>query len=178
MKPRAPDPRRLDMAAAAREGSQLEGQWPLAGFERLLEGTPLPEDDVAWKARAGLRAVRGGAPQVCLHLTARADVTRQCQRCLEPVVLALHVDRNFVFAPDEASAAHLDEHSEEDVLVLTRSLDLHELVEDELLLALPLVPRHDICPHPLPSDAAAVLEPEELKHPFAGLASLKGRSGH
>jgi uncharacterized protein len=179
MKPRAPDPRRLDMAVAAREGWQIEGEWPLAGFERLREGGPRPEGEVVWTAQAGLRAVRGGAPQVRLRLTARADVARQCQRCLEPVVLPLHVDRDFVFAPDEASAAQLDEHSEEDVLALTRSLDLHELVEDELLLALPLVPRHDICPRPLPSGAGPGLgEPQQAKHPFAGLAALKRRSGH
>jgi uncharacterized protein len=167
------------MAAAAREGWRLEGHWPLTGFGRLLEGESQPEGVVSWTAQARLRTVRGGAPEVCLHLTANADVTRQCQRCLEPVLLPLRVDRGFVFAPDEASAAQLDEHSEEDVLVLARSLDLHDLVEDELLLALPLVPRHDACPQPLPSGAGPGLgEPAEAKHPFAGLAALKRRSGH
>jgi uncharacterized protein len=36
------------------------------------------------------------------------------------------------------------------VLALEPALDLKELVEDELLLALPLVPRHEVCPEPLP----------------------------
>jgi uncharacterized protein len=31
-----------------------------------------------------------------------------------------------------------------------RALDLRALVEDELILALPMVPRHDVCPEPLP----------------------------
>ena len=41
------------------------------------------------------------------------------------------------------------------MLALSRALDLRELVEDELLLALPLVPRHEVCPEP-----AAVSTPE------------------
>jgi len=48
------------------------------------------------------------------------------------------------------------------------------LLEDELLLALPLVPRHDVCPEPLARafrDAADVAEAAE--HPFAALAALK-----
>ncbi len=55
----------------------------------------------------------------------------------------------FVAGGEEAAAA-LDAESDDDVLALESSLDLHALVEDELLLALPLVPRHDECPEPLP----------------------------
>ena len=36
--------------------------------------------------------------------------------------------------------------SEEDLLALSREFDLHELIEDELLMALPVVPKHDECP--------------------------------
>jgi len=57
-------------------------------------------------------------------------------------------------------------------LALTRALDLIGLIEDELLLALPLVPRHDVCPQPLKVQDDA--EPfEERAHPFAALCSLK-----
>ena len=35
MKPRPPDPRKLDVAKAVAEALVLEGHWPLAGFERL-----------------------------------------------------------------------------------------------------------------------------------------------
>jgi len=61
------------------------------------------------------------------------------------------------------------------VLALPRVLDLRELIEDELLLAEPLVPLHDVCPDPLPSptDDDAELAAE---HPFAALGALKRRS--
>jgi len=86
--------------------------------------------------------------------------------------VALRAERRIFFVDGEDAAAALDADSEDDVLALTPALDLLELVEDELLLALPLVPRHDVCPEPLPRafrDEAEFVE----DHPFAALAALK-----
>ena len=58
--------------------------------------------------------------------------------------------RSIRFVHGADLAQQLDEESEEDVLALSAALDLRELIEDELILALPLVPRHDVCPQPLP----------------------------
>lgn len=174
MKPHAPDPRRLDMAAAAADALALEGRWPLAGFERLIEGAAY-DGDVAWSARGQSRPVAGGAPEIWLHLAAQARVWRDCQRCLQPVALDLAVQRAFRFVADEATAEALDAESEDDVLALPRRLDLHELVEDELLLALPLVPMHERCPATLPLPAGDdTAETEPVLKPFAGLAGLAG----
>ena len=76
----------------------------------------------------------------------------------------------------EDAAAQLDADSEDDVLALTRALDLHELIEDELLLTLPLVPRHEVCPQPLPMVANADPpsgDEAERPNPFAALQALK-----
>jgi uncharacterized protein len=98
----------------------------------------------------------------------------QCQRCLLPLDESVHVDRHFRFVGDEATAAALDDEMEDEVLALPRSLDLRELVEDEMLLALPLVPRHDVCPEALPMSFGDVEIVESDKaHPFAGLAILR-----
>jgi uncharacterized protein len=62
------------------------------------------------------------------------------------------------------------------VLALPRWLDLHELVEDELLLALPLVPMHGRCPQALPMAVgveALETAAEAAPRPFAALAGLK-----
>ncbi len=143
----------------------------MAGFERLTEGVS-QDGDVAWSVRGQLRPVPGGESEIWLHLAARGRVWRECQRCLQPVALDLEVSRPLRFVADEATAAALDAESEDDVLVASRHLDLHELVEDELLLALPLVPMHGHCPRQLPmaaGDAAA----EPAPKPFAALAALK-----
>jgi len=72
--------------------------------------------------------------------------------------------------------AQLDATSEDDVLALTRALNLRELIEDELLLALPLVPMHPVCPTPLQVEKEG-LEVAEEANPFAVLAALKRERG-
>ena len=186
MKLRPLDPRHLDVAGAARDQARLEGQWPLSGFERLRSATGVEQGDghATWSAVAEARPARGGGHETRLHLVARATLGCECQRCLQPVAVAIGVDRWFLFVADEKTAAaldaELDPDSDLDVLALPRHLDLHALLEDELLLALPLVPRHDACPHPLPlpADDVSLDAPEDASaHPFAGLAALKRRNG-
>lgn len=183
MKERRHDPLKLDVAAFAQSAARLDGCWEQAELPRLASGlgAPLadaPVDVVRWQARGESRPRRGGDPEIWLHLEAETNAWLVCQRCLAPVRLPLEVRRSFLFAADEAQAERLDEELEEDVLVLSRGLDLRELVEDELILALPIVPRHERCPQPLPVAADAVPEPAaEQPHPFAALAGLRRATG-
>lgn len=179
MKSRPVDPRHLDVEAFAKEGASLDGAWPLPALERLTDAAhpdarPSDADLASWQAEGERRTVRGAEPQTWLHLRAQARLALVCQRCLGPVEAAIETQRSFLFVAGEEAAAQLDADSEDDVLALTRSLDLRELVEDELLLALPLVPRHDLCPEPLPVPADdEALAGEERANPFAALAALK-----
>lgn len=178
MKSRPTDPRRLDVEALARDGGALEGEWPLAQLERLADCAhadtpPAAGDRVHWRCRGELRAMRGGEPQVWLHLEAQTALALVCQRCLGPVPTDLRGERSFHFVAGEDAAAALDADAEDDVLALTRALDLLELVEDELLLSLPLVPRHEVCPQPLTTSVADPGAEAVPEHPFAALAALK-----
>lgn len=178
-------PTRLDVAAFAKAQAGLEGHLSWAQLPRLSQSTVAPSDGgpaVAWSAQGLWRPVTAGLPELRIRLQARGTVWQTCQRCLEPVAEALAVDRTFRFVAGEEEAERLDEDSEEDVLALGRSLDLPTLVEDELILALPLVPRHRDCPHPLPRPSSAAAEGEASRgpveapmHPFAVLKSLKSR---
>lgn len=178
MKSRPLDPTRLDVAAFAKDGGTLEGSLPLASLERLAESAhpealPSATDLASWHARGESRPVRGGEPEIWLHLGAQARVSLICQRCLAPVETHLEAERSFRFVASEDAAAQLDADSEDDVLALPRSLDVAELVEDELLLAVPIVPRHDVCPQPLPMSHGDEVEEEPAPNPFAALAALK-----
>ena len=82
-----------------------------------------------------------------MHLQVQATFPMQCQRCMGPVDVPLQVDQWFRFVADEATAEALDDEVEEDLLAISREFDLHELIEDELLMALPVVPRHEGVPH-------------------------------
>lgn len=171
------DPFHLEVQAFAKEAGQLKGRWQLMQLLRVAESALGDAEErraaeVAWSARGEQRAAPGGELQTWLHVKAGSSVSLECQRCLQPMAVALAVERSFRFVHGEDAAAQLDADSEDDVLALTRSLDLRELVEDELLLAMPIVPRHDDCPVPLPvrpNDALA----EEKPNPFAALAVLK-----
>jgi uncharacterized protein len=173
------DPHRLDVAAFAQVDGKLQGEWLLADMPRLLQdGLPLsadsPAQTVAWSARGSHKAVAGGEAELRLHLQARTSLQLQCQRCLQPMAVLLDVQPSLRFVRGEALAEALDEDSDEDVLALTPALDLQPLIEDELILALPLVPRHIVCPQPLPMSVGEddLLEGGEAEHAFAGLASL------
>lgn len=167
------------MAVACADGLALSGEWPLAALDRLAEGeVPGPAGvSATWAAHFESRPVAGAAPEWWLHLQAAVQVRRECQRCLQAVSLPLTVDRRLRFVGDEATAAALDADSEDDVLVASRQFDLQALVEDELLLAMPLVPMHDTCPQPLPAASAEVAD-EAPAHPFAALAALKRGRTH
>lgn len=186
MKPRSFDPLKLDVEAFAREGASLEGEWPATALPRLAESAA-PESDpahwpaVTWSTHGELRTPKGGAAQIWLELSAEAQVSLTCQRCLKPVEEHLAVSRWFRFVKDEDQAAELDMDSDDDVLALARHLNLRELVEDELLLELPVVPRHEECPEPLPhanvEEDEAAEEGEARPNPFAALAALKKGTG-
>ncbi|WP_119153745.1 YceD family protein [Caldimonas tepidiphila] len=178
MKAREFNPQRLDVQEFARAGGVLEGRTPTASLERLAaEAHPEapPVGEVAWRAEGRQVEQRAHAPQVWLDLSARGEIHLECQRCLGPVQVPLEVRRSFRFVSDEARAAEEDVEAEEEVLALTRALDVPELIEDELLLALPLVPRHEECPQPLPMVAEDEEEEEEepRPNPFAALEALR-----
>lgn len=178
--------RRLDVTAFARAGGEVAGREPLAHFERLAaEVAGVVEGrEVVWSVRGEWREQAGDTGQAWLHLVAEASLPMTCQRCLGPADIALEVDRDFRFVADEATAEAEDDESEEDLLVLARDFDVLALVEDELLMALPVVPRHDVCPAPLkmsvadPQAEVALEEAEKAQaNPFAALAQLRTGKG-
>jgi uncharacterized protein len=170
---------RLDVKAFAKAGAVLSGQDLLSKYERLLEetGGQGGERPVRWEARGELRAGAGAQEQVWLHLQAEVSLPLVCQRCMGPADISLVVDQSYRFVATEAQAELEDEEAEEDVLALSRDFNLQELLEDELLMALPVVPRHEVCPAEVrlaaqdPDFDAAT---EEKPNPFAVLAGLRG----
>jgi uncharacterized protein len=172
------DARALEVLAFCRHGGSLNGHWPLAAMSRLGDSLfAKPGDaDVDWQLTGSLLPVTGGEAQVWLHLKATATVSLQCQRCLQAMDDEIAVDRRFRFVRTEAEALRLDEESEDDVLVLEPRLDVGTLLEDELILGLPIVPRHPLCPEPLRALQDVSLLEDAAPHPFAALAALRGKA--
>lgn len=151
----------------------------LAELERLSGECHPQGGDVApvqWAVQGELRPDASGRPAVWLQVGAHLDLPVTCQRCLGAVPVPLTVDRWFRFVDDEATAEAQDEASEEDVLALEPRPDLLVLIEDELLMELPLVPMHLVCPEPLTGpheEAAPDSDGPARENPFAALAKLR-----
>jgi uncharacterized protein len=175
------NPRHLDVKSFAQDAGELAGQEPLRSHPRLLAETQGrgAETPVSWSATAEIVNPRHVQPEVWLHLKAGAVLSLTCQRCLMPVEAPVAVDRSFRFVADEETAAAQDDESEEDVLALSRDFDLVELVEDELLMELPLAPHHETCPPVHVVAAEDGFEGSSARHenPFAVLGRLKSSSG-
>lgn len=171
------DPHRLDIRRFAEEGAVLEATDPLVRYRRLgAETEAAAGREVHWRARGEMLNPHHVQPQVWVHVEADATLPLVCQRCLNPVEVPLAVDRSFRFVADEATAAAEDDEAEEDLLALSHSFDLLELVEDELLMELPVAPRHEACPVDVKmsvSDAAFEAAGAQKEHPFAVLGKLK-----
>lgn len=174
-------PDRLDVKAFAQAGAHLSGHDTLLRYQRLAEEARglHPDLRVDWSADGAIRSTHGLGAEVWLHLKADATVPLICQRCLQPVDVPLQVEREFRFVADEATAEALDDDCEEDLLALRRDFNLRELIEDELIMALPIVPRHDECPVPVQlasSDEDFEVASASVPNPFAALAGL-GKGG-
>lgn len=77
-----------------------------------------------------------------IRLAVRARVTLQCQRCLEPLPVEVESTRDLVFVPSGRLSAFEDEEDDADYLPLEDAIDPLGVVEDEVLLVLPIAPRH------------------------------------
>jgi uncharacterized protein len=185
---------RLDVAALATADGYLAGDDSLQKYERLklescrLEVDLADKERVVWRATGELVDSAGEngkiKPQVWLHVTAQTHLPQTCQRCLGEVSTLLEVERSYRFVADEATAEAQDDACEEDLLAISREFNLLALIEDELLMALPQVPLHDVCP--VQPKMAAVDDDFEFgadadgvagkPNPFAVLAALKGKT--
>lgn len=173
-------PTRLDVAGFAADEGTLTAVDKIETYPRLVSELADAADDIAvrWEAHGAQRPGATGGSVPWLHLVANTAVPLVCQRCLTPVDTELEVDRWFRFVADEATAEAEDDVSEEDLLVTSRDFNLLELVEDELLMEIPVTPVHEICPVPVKlSVADADFEEAEAAkpNPFAVLDALRPR---
>jgi len=90
---------------------------------------------------SGGRASNG---ELCLRIGVRGELQLPCQRCLGPLTLAIAVDAELQLAESVREIARADDDI--DRVLASRRMDVGQLVEDEVILALPMVPRHEACP--------------------------------
>lgn len=158
----------IDSFEFCRQMQQLSGQTAISTMARLAAELADSQGELRWSLTGSTHAT--GLPQ--LKLAVAGDVHLLCQRCLSSYALPIATDTVLVLAHDDneadASEARLDDDSI-DVIVANSALDVLALVEDDALLALPLSPRHAVCP----DGAAAAVVKDKKESPFAVLKKLK-----
>lgn len=171
-------PELLNPRVAAAHGDTYRGDLPLATLPRLsslAETGQLAEDQGPGGGQAAYRLsfFRDEQGRDLVEGSVRAQLRLRCQRCTEGYDLS--VDACFklavVIGLDEAAALP-DEY---DPLLLEEPLIRpRDLIEDELILAVPAVPRHAEGDCVMPADGATTTDgPDERPSPFASLAALK-----
>lgn len=171
----------LDVRTFAQNAAQLSGELLLSKMERLAQDLYAADANfnsktVQWTARGSSVPVAGGVAQSWLHLEIKARVPLQCQRCLQAMEETVAQSSSFRFVRDEAEANAQDDDAEEDLLVASKQFNLLELIEDELIMALPFAPTHETCPVPVKlQNSSADFEAALAEKPkaFAALGELK-----
>lgn len=155
-----------DAFAFARDGRVLEGTFAVADLGRLHDLLAEIDGEVTFR----LQGYKGDSGESMLHLEVSGTIPLACQRCLEAVPCDLDVDSLLELVPEgtELSQDELEDDTR-DFLPVAKELDVAEFVEDEILLALPVAPRHEKCGLPGAADAG------ERINPFAKLSGLKGK---
>ena len=164
-------PGTIDPIQLAERGAHLIGTLPLKSMPRLAQGSLEGSGDVS----VDLAFEREEGRQVfVMHGTLRVPLRVTCQRCLEAMDMELEAAPWLTLV--KSGERSEQQESDADILVADKPLPLSDLVEEELLLALPMVPTHapDQCPVKVRAASAAPERVErERKNPFAVLNRLK-----
>ena len=146
-----------------------EGDMAIAGLPRLAEDTVDRVGQVSWVLQGGVD--RSGHSR--LNLSVSATVHLMCQRCLTPFAFKVASESTLILAKDEASIDDLEAMLPDDsvdVIAGGQALNVAELIEDEVLLAIPLSPKHEVCPDQAALDA---LKGAKKPSPFDVLKNMK-----
>ena len=160
----------IDSLDFARNGSEISGVVPVTEMPRLLDALENSQGILSYTVRGGLDS--RGDPLLQVNIAGQCQL--RCQRCLNAMDYSVRLDVRLMLR-DQASLDALDSGGEDeeewDSILADAHLDVLNLLEEEILLSLPIAPRHDdpgVCQA---ADGKSGLR--ETKNPFAVLAKFK-----
>ena len=162
-------PDRLDLMATADAGRVLQGRISLARLKRVLPALM----STAGELQVDLELGKDTDGTHYLAGSLQGDVTLKCQRCLGSMILPLDVKLRLGLIRDKDTMNDLPGWYEP-LIVSAEPADIADILSDEVLLALPIVPLHgesDKC-----QELVKDYQPpagDERENPFAVLAELK-----
>jgi uncharacterized protein len=156
----------IDGLDFARKSLEIRDTIAVFDFSRLKDVLFSPDGEIQFVLSGGRDTQ--GHPELELRVSGQLSLV--CQRCLGAMAFELNTISRFLLVPDESRLpAPEDEREDVDYIVADTPIDVLTLIEDEMLLGLPLAPAHDDvnC-----SDALSAAK-EQKESPFKVLQGLK-----
>lgn len=174
----------IDNVAFAKQNERLEGDLSLQNFSRLsellqsiasIEKAKRPSDDVSSPSQATtatvhyvLKGQTDAVGQHYLHLSISTDLSTVCQRCMGAMPLKLNLSFNYLIGDvnvNDVEASDIEGSDDLDLQQASPAMDVVALIEDEIIMAMPIAPIHDDC-------GAIISQSGEKANPFAVLKGL------
>lgn len=162
-------PRQINLLQATDQGLQICGNMPQYLLPRLMASCT---DQAGWvsldlqfeKSHDGLRQMRGSV---------KTNLAVICQRCLQPMTIDIEAKPRVVFVGTSEGLSELTADTE--AIITDKPVALAQLVEDELLLALPMMPKHEFgrCSCNTAGNTEQQGRQAKGNHPFTVLSHLK-----
>jgi len=159
-------PDQLKLFNFAKKEISLSGLYQISDFPRITEIASNKKDNV----RVELSFYLKNNKTPCVEGIIELDIVLTCQRCLDNLSIALKVNFNLAFVRNDQQSEELDSHYEIYVIE-EEELATFDLISDEILLSIPMVPTHDYdCIKDI--NGQEIVE-EKSENPFAILKKLK-----
>ena len=161
----------IDSLDFARNGQKISGEVPIAELSRLLDILETPQGILSYTVQGVVD--KQGNPALDVSIAGSCQL--RCQRCLKGLDYAVQLDTRLLLRNQESLDALGDnvaggEEEEFDSILADAHLDVLDMLEEEILLSLPIAPKHELGACQATDSENAQ---EEEQHPFAVLAKLK-----
>ena len=173
-----PLPSALDVRKAALRGARISGTLSVADLSRFAPMLAVADGEV----EVTLDCFRDEDNRTLMRVMMAAEVQVSCQRCLESMPFRLASDSTLAVVWNDEQAACLPRYLDP-LIVPGEDCNIYELVEEELILALPPYHYHDTdqCKQTTatfapPAEPDSTEAPASGPGPFEVLARLKSGS--
>lgn len=160
-------PAHIDPFRFADLDNRLSGRVPITELSRLCQVSNKTDGSL----QLHMSFSKGDSGLVIMQGNISGKLILACQRCMEPMGYDVDLESRFYFSRPELRQHDIDDA---DVIVVEDELDLYALIEDEVLLSLPMITMH-IAEECLATDLMAKKDETKLQkpNPFAVLKNIK-----
>jgi uncharacterized protein len=156
----------IDSLDFAGNGKEIKGEVPFVEMPRLLDELGSPDGVLQYSVRGGVDKL--GVSFLDVSMT--GDCRVRCQRCLGALEHPIRIATRLLLRDQSELDALEDSEEEYDSILAETQLDVLDMLEEEILLSLPISPRHE-------SGACQAKDGDSAgkgkENPFAALANLK-----